>query len=137
MSVVNKGDNIKDGKHKTVKRKRTFCNFQHNGDQVCQVTYRFLLGIGKHRLKAIKSHFLSNGLSLRIHGNTGRLPHNVTSYASIRYIVQFVTNFAEQHAILLPGRIPGYKRDDFKLLPSSTTKNVSLCNYNEHNYSLL
>ena len=40
MSVVNKGDNIKDGKHKTVKRKHTFCNFQHNGDQVCQVTTR-------------------------------------------------------------------------------------------------
>ena len=56
MSVVNKGDNIKDGKHKKVKRKRTFCNFQHNGEQVCQVTYRFLLGIGKHRLKAINAH---------------------------------------------------------------------------------
>lgn len=126
MSVVNKGNDIKDGKHKPVKRKRTLCNFQHNGHPVCQVTYRFLLGIGKHRLKAIKAHFLSNGLSLRIHGNTGKLPHNVTTYASIRYVVQFITNFAEQHAILLPGRIPGYKRDDFKLLPSSTTKRVSL-----------
>ena len=125
MSVVNMGDNIKDGKHKSVKRKRTFCDFQHNGHRVCQVTYRFLLGIGKHRLKAIKAHFLSNGLSLRIHGNTGKLPHNGTSYASIRYIVQFITNFAEQHAILLPGRIPGYKRDDFKLLPSSITKKVN------------
>ena len=124
MSVVNMGGNIKDGKHKPVKRKRTFCNFQHNGHQVCQVTYRFLLGIRKHRLKAIKAHFLSNGLSLRIHGNTGKLPHNVTSYASTRYIVQFIANFAEQHAILLPGCIPGYKRDDFKLLPSSITKKV-------------
>ena len=125
MSVVNMGNNIKDGKHKPVKRKRTFCNYQLHGHQVCQVTYRFLLDIGKHRLKAIKAHFLSNGLTPRIHGNTGKLPHNVTSYASIRYIVQFITNFAEQHAILLPGRIPGYKRDDFKLLPSSITKKVS------------
>lgn len=101
MSVVNKGNDIKDGKHKPVKRKRTLCNFQHNGHPVCQVTYRFLLGIGKHRLKAIKAHFLSNGLSLRIHGNTGKLPHNVTTYASIRCVVQFITNLAEQHAILL------------------------------------
>ena len=29
---------------------------------------------------------------------------------------------AEDHAILLPGRIPRYKRDDFQLLPSSITK---------------
>ena len=48
-----------------------------------------------------------------------------TSYASIRYIVQFITNFPEQHGILLPGRICGYKRDDLKLLPSSITKQVN------------
>jgi len=123
-SVVNTADNIKDGKHKPVKRKRTFCNFQHNGQQVCQQTYRFLFGIGKHRLKTIKAHYISNGLAVRTHGNSGSLPHNVTTYASIRYIVQFITNHAEQHGILLPGRIPGYKRDDLKLLPSSTTKKV-------------
>ena len=125
MSVVNRNDNIKDGTHKPVKRKRTFISFHHNGHQVCQVTYRFLLGIGKHRLKALKAHYLSNGLTVCIHGNTGKLPHNVTSYAAIRYIVQFITNFAEQHAILLPGRIPGYKRDDLKILPSHTSKQVN------------
>lgn len=130
MSFVSMSDNIKDGHHKPVKRKHTFCNYQHNGNQVCQVTYRFLLGVGKHRLKAIKAHLLSNGLAVRTHKNTGKIPHNVTSYASIRYIVQFITNFAEQHAILLPGRIPGYKRDDLKLLPSSTSKRVSTDLYN-------
>ena len=125
MSIINTGNNIKDGAHKPVKRKRTFLSFQHNGYQVCQVTYRFLFGIGKHRLKAIKAHYLSHGMTVRAHGNAGKLPHNVTSYASIRYIVQFITNFAEQHAILLPGQIPGYKRDDLKLLPSSITKKVN------------
>ena len=60
-------------------------------------------------------------MTVRAHGNAVKLPHNVTSYASIRYIVQFITNFAEQHAILLPSRIPGYKRDNLKLLPSSIT----------------
>ena len=28
----------------------------------------------------------------------------------------------KENAILLPGRIPGYRRDDIQLLPSSTTK---------------
>ena len=31
-------------------------------------------------------------------------------------------NYAEQHSLLLPGRIPGYSRSDIKLLPSSVSK---------------
>jgi len=46
------------------------------------------------------------------------------SFEAIQDIVKFISNFAEEQAILLPGRIPGYKRDDMKLLPSSTTKKV-------------
>ena len=51
--VVNMDENIKDSKHKLVEE-NVFCNFQLNSHQVCQVTYWFSLGIGKHRLKAIK-----------------------------------------------------------------------------------
>ena len=32
--------------------------------------------------------------------------------------VKFMCSYAQTHAILLPGRIPGYKRDDLQLLPS-------------------
>ena len=31
-------------------------------------------------------------------------------------------SYVEDHGILLPGRVPGYKATDLKLLPSSTTK---------------
>jgi len=41
-------------------------------------------------------------------------------------VVKFLQNFAETNAILLPGRIPGYKRDDVQLLPSSMMKKVFL-----------
>ena len=37
-------------------------------------------------------------------------------------MIQFITTYAEAHAILLPGRISGYKQSDLQLLPSSTTK---------------
>ena len=52
------------------------------------------------------------------HGNTKRLPHNALTYEDIIRIVKFLSNYAKEQAILLPGRVPGYKRDDFKLLPS-------------------
>ena len=32
-------------------------------------------------------------------------------------------NLPDSNAMLLPGRVPGYKDTDVKLLPSSTTKN--------------
>ena len=33
-------------------------------------------------------------------------------------------NYAEQNALLLPGRVPGYSRSDVKLLPSSVSKRL-------------
>ena len=47
-------------------------------------------------------------------------PNTLLTFDVIKNLVTFITNYAEEHAILLPGRIPGYK----KLLPSSTTKKV-------------
>ena len=38
------------------------------------------------------------------------------------YVVRFLHTYAEQHALLPPGRIPGYSRSDIQLLPSSVSK---------------
>ena len=62
------------------------------------------------------------GLLPRVHGNARRLPSNALTFESIKHVVSFIENYAEDHAILLPGRIPGYKRSDLQLLPCSTTK---------------
>ena len=109
-----------------VKRRRlTTMMYMHEGHEVCKKTFCFLYGIGKDRLRSVKEHYLANGLETRVHGNTKRLPHNHSSPETINNVVKFLQNYAEENAILLPGRIPGYKRDDIKLLPSSRSKNVS------------
>ena len=72
------------------------------------------------RLKSIKQHWLENGLCPR--GRPKVLPHNTTKLSDIKNAVRYILQYAEDHAILLPGRIPRYKRDDFQLLPSSITK---------------
>ena len=64
----------------------------------------------------------------RTHGNKGRLPVNTFTPEEV-HIVSFIQNYAETHAILLPGRIPGYKRMDLQLLPSSTTKHAIYLEY--------
>ena len=128
MCLVNTHPNRKSGKHKPTKRKHLFTTFLHNGQHVCQKTFQFFLGIGKDRLMAVKESYLSNGLTTRVHGNTGKLPHNATSFEGIQDIVRFVSNYAEQNALLLPGQTPRYKKDDVKILPSSISKKVFLLN---------
>ena len=131
MSLLNTNERTFDKNHKCKGRQRIYSNYLFGGQYVCRRTFQFLVGVGKDRLQAIKASYMESGLTTRIHGNTKRLPHNVTCYEGIQKIVTFVTNFAEEQAILLPGRIPGYKKDDFKLLPSSTSKKVK-CVYNWH-----
>lgn len=77
---------------------------------------------------ALKDSYLANGLETRVHGNRKRLPHNQMTHRAITNVVKFLENYAEENAILLPGRIPNYKRDDIKLLPSSRSKKVFCMN---------
>ena len=73
------------------------------------------------RFKAVKASFLASGFTTRVHGNTVHKPKQTFKFDETKKLVTFVHNYAEKHAILLPGRIPGYKRDTIQLLPSSTT----------------
>ena len=44
------------------------------------------------------------------------------SFEDIKRTVAFISNYADDHGLHLPGRVPGFKRDDIKLMPSSETK---------------
>ena len=44
------------------------------------------------------------------------------THDDIKRVVSFITAFTEDHGIILPGRIPGFKDFTMKLLPSSETK---------------
>ena len=51
-----------------------------------------------------------------IPGFTKTLPSRALSFVEKSSLVTFIENYAEQNAVLLPGRIPGYKKDDLELL---------------------
>ena len=65
----------------------------------------------------------------RRHGNTNREPAVAFSFDLTSKIITFIQNYTEANAILLPGRIPGYKKYDMKLLPSSTSKRAVYLEY--------
>ena len=126
MSTTAVEKDVARGRHKPTKRQRLSTEYMHRGYQVCKITFNFLHGVGKHRVPAIRKDFVSNGLEVRTHGNTRRTPHHASSFGTIKNTILFIQNYAEQNAILLPGRIPNQKRDDVKLLPSSDSKMVKL-----------
>ena len=74
---------------------------------------------------ALKASYFAMGLTTRIHSNVRRIPKHALKLHEVKYLVTFLSTFAEKNAILLPRQIPGYKRDDLQLLPSNMTKKVS------------
>ena len=70
------------------------------------------LNTGKDRFMNLKASFLASGLTTRQHGNTRHLPKHALKLDKVKNFVTFLNSYSERNAILLPGRIPGYKQDD-------------------------
>ena len=109
-------------RHPAASRQRPYMLFWHGGRRVCKKTFLFLHTISDKRLRNLQESWRENGLAPRRHGNARRLPAHTISFTDTQRVVEFLHTYAEANAILLPGRIPGYKRTDVQLLPSSTTK---------------
>jgi hypothetical protein len=120
LALTQNDELIQAKRHSPKQRQRSFTCFKHGGHKVCMATFCFLHTIGKVKFQSIKASFESVGLCPR--KRPYAKPRHALRLADIQYVVSFIRNYAEDNAILLPGRIPGYKRDDLVLLPSSTTK---------------
>ena len=79
--------------------------------------------ISQNRLTSLIQWYKTHGLVAKEKRAGGRR-YNVKahSFADIERAIAFITNYAEDHALALPGRIPGCRREVVKLLPSSETK---------------
>ena len=105
-------------------REREYTTYRHCGLPVCRETFLFLHCLGSRAFKNIRRSCKEDGLTPRVHGNKHRLPTNALTFDETTRVVTFLQNYAEEHAIQLPGRIPGYKRTDLQLLPCHTTKTL-------------
>ena len=104
-------------------RQRTRMPFLLHSHRICLKTFLFMHRLHKTRFYSRVKHNRASGLSLRTHGNKfWRLPSSAFSAETIKRVVKFIMNVAEDQPFLLPGRVPGLKRTDKKLLPTSMTK---------------
>jgi len=88
--------------------------------------------LSQDRLTSLLKWYKTEGLVPKEKKSGGRSSNiHALSFDDIKRVIQFITNYAADHAVVLPGRVPGFRRDDIKLLPSSHTKKVVYCKYKE------
>lgn len=97
-------------------------SFYFQGRQICKEMFLHVYGIGYARFLRLKEHWEQHGLSHRTHGNTKRVPENATPLSVVEDFCAFLQNYMEENAIILPGRIPGFKSDDIRVLSLSESK---------------
>ena len=111
LQALTKRDSLTQKEKATnTERLQTSTVYQFGGHRICYIT----------KLDAIRKSWVENGLQPRRHANS--VARNATKLSDVEDVVRFICCYAQSNAILLPGRIPGYKRDDLQLLPSSVTK---------------
>ena len=98
------------------------CSFFYQSNPICKEMFLHFYGISYSRFRRLKEHYEKHGIYSRSHGNTKRLPENTLPKSAIEDVHTFLVNYVEENAITLPGRIPGFKSDDVKVLPSCETR---------------
>ena len=88
---------------------------------VCAKAFVRLVGISPDKLYALAKHCKTGGPVPRQLRAGGR-KNNTASLALVDTERVHFKQYAEDHAVSLPGRVPGFKRDDIRLLPSSCPK---------------
>ena len=81
-----------------------------------------LYGRGYSRFRRLRERYQEHRIYPRTHGNTKRVPKNATSKKSLEAVHAFIDNYVEENAIVLPGRFPGFKSEEIRLLSSLETK---------------
>lgn len=74
-------------------------------------------------MSAVQKWYRDNGLIPQKKKAGDRIVSERTlSFDDYTHIYHFIDNYAEDNALVLPGRVPGFKRGDLRLLPSANTK---------------
>jgi len=118
--VHNQPETIQKG-HKSHARIESRSTYMFRGVEVCRKFFAVVFGCGEKRLKNVKKRFLLDGVSPKQHGNVHQKSHSA-NFDKRLAARNFIQNFAENNALVMPGRLPNYKNPNLKLLPSSMTK---------------
>jgi len=105
-------------------RKKTMMDYRFHGYSICMNAFLFLHGIGRKRLRLLQKRVIKFGIAPVKHGNAGKKPANACRMEDVEKVVMFLRNYAENNALVLPGKTKGVRTGDSRtmLLPSWESK---------------
>ncbi|KAL8614543.1 hypothetical protein ACOMHN_065730 [Nucella lapillus] len=89
--------------------------------------------ISRNLLTRLSKHYQTEGLAQPSKKSGGRRSNTRSlKYQDTEAVKKFICHYAEDHAVSLPGRVPGFKREDIRLLPSAIPKSGIYRQYADH-----
>lgn len=117
------GPQTAKSRKKNVPRQKIRGHFYFRGQPVCRSFFLFVHDVSQKVYRSLCSVLATDGIIPRQHGNVAKTPLvRCLSLSSREKALKFIENFAVQNAVVLPGRVPGFKNPDLLLLPSEFTK---------------
>ena len=120
MHLLSMARKTRRGQQQERQAQRT--DFYLHGFHICRDIFKQLHAISQDKLTALIAHYKVAGVEARVHRSKRKRPANALKYDDTRAVVDFIVNYAEANAIILPGRTPGHWKTDVKLLPTNCTK---------------
>ena len=97
-------------------------DFYLHGFRICRDLFKHIHTISQDKLTALIAHYKVAGCEARVHRSKHKRPANALKFEDTRAVIDFIVNYAEANAIILPGRTPGHWKTDVKLLPTNCSK---------------
>ncbi|XP_018401755.1 PREDICTED: uncharacterized protein LOC108778925 [Cyphomyrmex costatus] len=76
-------------------RRRLRAQYVYQGRRVCLDAFLYLENCTHYQLKRIRKHLMTHGVTPRVHGNHGKIPHNTFSLETYKIAMEFLKNFIE------------------------------------------
>lgn len=76
-------------------RRRLRAQYVYQGRRVCLDAFLYLENCTHYQIKRIRKHLMTHGVTPRVHGNYGKIPHNTFSLDIYKIATEFLKNFIE------------------------------------------
>ncbi|XP_031842307.1 uncharacterized protein LOC116431278 [Nomia melanderi] len=76
-------------------RRRLRAQYVYQGRRVCLDAFLYLENCTHYQIKRIRKHLMTHGVTPRVHGNHGKIPHNTFSLDIYKIATEFLKSFIE------------------------------------------
>ncbi|XP_078042579.1 uncharacterized protein LOC144472964 [Augochlora pura] len=110
-------------------RRRLRAQYVYQGRRVCLDAFLYLENCTHYQIKRIRKHLMTHGVTPRVHGNHGKIPHNTFSLDIYKIATQFLKNFIDLHEAKQKAKVA---KNAPLHLPSDITRKVVYDMYIQH-----